>query len=472
MTQQRLAGLIAGFVISVLCFAAGKETPLPKDLPPYGPVAPFVPPHVTELKLGNGLALWLAPISGFPKVTFTFAVRGGYAADPVELPGVAELLAATMTQGTTHRTARQIAEDLQASGGDLESQARTDYLFLQTSVLADKSDSALDLLSDVIRNSSFPESEVQLAKQKAVASLEAQEAEPSFVARRALYRALFGEHPYAVVSATKKSIQKATPADLRSEYERRVRPSQAILAVVGDFDPHKLESAVRRELGNWADPSSAAPKPTEPPSSSPAKTIFYAPRPNSVQTTFYLGALFPTLSQGDYEAAKMANAIYGGMFGSRLILNIREDKGYTYSPFSFVSPYREAGVLVTRADVRNAVTGASFNEISYELNRIATTAPDPDEVEHAKRYSIGSLAVFLQSQAALGRELANYWANSLTSQDLAKEGGKLENVSAEQIQDAGRKYFPMSRMTVVAVGDETVIKKELEPFGYEFKKVD
>lgn len=459
-----------GVAISASSFAAEKGKPLPQDLPPYGPSRPFVPPQVSELKLNNGLSVWLAPISGFPKVAFAFASRGGYAADPKELPGISEVLTATINQGTTHRTARQIAEAVQACGGDLQAVVRTDYLLLSASVLAEKSAPAIALLADVVRNASFPDNEVEIAKQKAVASLEAEEAEPGFVAQRAFYRALFGDHPYAVVAPTKDSIGKVTPATLKREYASRFRPSGSVLIVVGDFDRNAMEVLARKNFADWSE-RATEPEIVPAPSAVSSTMIFYVARPHSVQTTLYMGALAPTLSQSDYEAANLADLIYGGMFGSRLVSNIREDKGYTYSPGSRITPYRETGVLMTRADVRNEVTGPSLNEISYELNRIATTAPEPDEVARAKRYWIGSLAVFLQPQAELASELANYWSDALTSKDLAAEGEKIENVSLQQIQDAGRKYFPMSRMTVVAVGDSDVIKNQLAPFGFEFKQV-
>src|SRR5439155_26152683 len=117
--------------------------------------------------------------------------------------------------------------------------------------------------------------------------------------------------------------------------------------------------------------------------------LYLVNRPRSVQTTFMLGTFSPLRGSPDFAAAQVATAIYGGMFGSRLILNIREDKGYTYSPGAFLQYYREAGLFETRADVRNPVTGASLNEIDYELNRMATTSPSEDEMAHAERYLVG-----------------------------------------------------------------------------------
>jgi zinc protease len=463
--------LAAALLLSGLVCAAEKDKPLPKGLPPYGPLEPFVPPGVNELKLDNGLTVRLAPVSGFPKVAMAYAARGGYAADPAELPGVSDLLADAVTQGTAHRTARQIAEELQGCGGDVQSAASSDYLLLQTSVLSEKAAPALSVLADIIRNASFPDAEVGIVKQRDAAQLESMEAQSSFVARRALRRAMFGSHPYAIIAPTKESIAKTTAADLKREYQRRFRPSHSVLVIVGDFDRKAMEAAIRNELNSWSDPATPGVSDVPKPAPTRSNTVFYAARPNSVQTTFSLGALGPSRTDSDADAAELADSIYGGMFGSRLVLNIREDKGYTYSPRSSLSPLKQAGVLVTHADVRNAVTGASYNEISYELNRMATTEPDKEEVDRAKRYAIGSLAVFLQPQASLASELANYWIDSLTPKDLAAKGDKILKTSPEQIEEAGRKYFPMSRMTVVTVGDENVIKTQLAPFGVEFQKV-
>jgi zinc protease len=472
MSRQILTGLLLATVWCCAAGAADKEKLLPKDLPPYGAVKPFAPPPVRQLQLANGLTVWLAPVDGFPKVSFALAVHGGYAADPKERPGIADLLASTVTQGTATRSARQLAEELQACGGDLDGHASTDYIVLQTSVLSEKMTAALNILGDIARNATFAGEEVKLAKEKTSSTLEGQEAEASFLGRRALYKAIFADHPYSVISPTKESIEKTSATELKHEYLRRFRPDQAILVVVGNFDSKTAEELVNRDFGGWQEPAGVPDTAVPPPAYSMAKTIFYVSRPNSVQTALYLGAIAPNHSEKDYEAAWVANAIYGGMFGSRLVLNIREDKGYTYSPYSYLSPYQATGLLVTRADVRNAVTGASLNEISYELNRTATTGPEPEELERAKRYAVGSLAIGLQSQAALASTLARYWIDSQSPQDLAEEGKRIEHVSPQEVQDAGRKYFPMWRMTTVAVGEEKVIKQELAPFGLEFKKVD
>jgi predicted Zn-dependent peptidase len=458
------------FVCAAVSAPAADKFTFPKDLPAYGKTSAAAPPRIIETKVENGLTVWLVPIKGLPKVAFTLAVNGGNDSDPADLPGMADLLAEAVTDGTQSRTARQIAEQIQLAGGDLNSSATIDGILVETEVLANGSPVALDLLADVARNASFPQNEVEIIKKNAQSNLEGNEASPSFLGRRALYGALFAGHPYAVTSPTRESIAKITPALLKQEYERRFRPDQALLVAVGDFDEARVQSQIRSSFGNWR-------APLQPPAARPAaptgnitKTVVYVPRENSVQTAFYLGAVMPKRADSDYEAVRVANAIYGGMFGSRLVLNIREDKGYTYSPGARLQSLRAAGVLITRADVRNEVTGASFNEISYELNRVATTPVGDEELGQAKRYVAGSLALQLQSRSSVARSLADNWWSGLPAGSAWTEGDAIENVKAKDVNEAGRKYFPFSRMTVVAVGDENVIKRQLALFGLEFKK--
>jgi zinc protease len=463
----------AAVVALTLCWpavAADKQQPLPKDLPPYGAMKPLAAPHVTVVKLDNGLTVWLVPEAGFPKVSVTLAVRGGYTADPKERPGFADLIAATVTQGTRNRSAKQVAEDLAAAGGDLSSEATPDSVLIETSVLSSKVDAALDILADVAQQATFSDQEVATAKNNLSSGLLANEAEPGFLARRALYRALFGQHPYAIIAPTEETIAKTTAADLRTDFAGRFRPDRTLLVAVGDFSEQSLLATIRARFAGWKPGADAAPINETKPAPLVSKAIVYVPRPNSVQTALYLGVLGPTRSAPDYAAARIGNAIYGGMFGSRLISNIREDKGYTYSPGARLTLNRETGVLVTRADVRNSVTGASFNEITYELNRMATTLPDAEEIEQAKRYLLGSLARQLQGRAAIARQLANLWIDSLPPEELELQGQKIEKVTPQDVQAAGRTYFPAWRMTVVAVGEEQVIKDQLAPFGLEFQK--
>jgi zinc protease len=467
--KRRVASFLIALGVAGALLAAQKERALPKDLPPYGPLVAVRAPQIRVETLDNGMTLWLVPRPGFPKVAFAVAVAGGMAADPDTLPGLSDLLADTVNQGTKRRNARQIAEEFQAAGGDFTASARADALLFSTSVLASRAQAALAALADVMQNATFPEEEVSLARRNASDALRAQEARPSFLASRALARAVFGKHPYAVVSATQESIAKTSAAELRRQYHRRFRPDQTLLVAVGDFDAQTMMRAARRLFSGWAKPSEPPLSPVQEPSHTNPHEILLIERPGSVQTTFALGAFGPTERDPDFAAGEVANAIYGGMFGSRLINNIREDRGYTYSPGAFVQTRRQAGLFQTRADVRNAVTGAAFNEIDYELNRMATTAPTQEEITRARRYLVGLNAIRLQSQGSVARQLATLWTYGLPPEELGRESEKIQKVTAREVEAAGARYLPAAQQTIVAVGEEKLIRDQLAPFGIEIK---
>jgi zinc protease len=457
-------------IVCALLFVAAqswaqKEVQLPKDLPAYGPERPLAAPSVKIAKLDNGLTVWLVSEPGFPKVSFSFAVRGGLAADPVDRPGLSQLLGNTIDQGTKTLNAKQIAQQLQAAGGDLSANPGKDSILLSVSVLSVKQNDALTVLSDLVRNATFPDAEVTLAKRNAADQLRQQESQPSFVAGRAMAKILFGDHPYHVTAATQESINASTPDDLRKIYAERFRPDQALLVAVGDFESDKMLDAVKSRFGEWKAPSTPPVPIPGAPSVTPQHAIYVIPRPGSVQTTLALGASGPLRNAEDYEAARVATAIYGGTFGSRLVRNIREDKGYTYSPFAVMRNYQVAGMLISQADVRNAVTAPSLNEILYELNRMATTSPTTEELETAKRFLVGIEAIQLQARSAVSDELARLWVSGLQPDAIGTYGRKVAAITSQDVDTAARKYFPAAKTAIVAVGEEKVVREDLAPFG-------
>lgn len=445
--------------------AFAEKAALPKELPAYGPEKALQAPSVKVTKLDNGLTVWLVAEPGFPKLAFTLAVHGGLAADPADRPGISELLSNTIDQGTKARTAKQIAEEIQATGGDVNAGSGKDSTTLSTEVLSSKADAAITLLADLAQNATFPESEVALAKRNLADSLRQEESDPSFLAARQMAKVLFGDNPYHVTSPTQESITASTSAELQKIYGQRFRPDQALLVAVGDFDNDKLLSQVKAKFGTWK-PGTDAPVAAPTHFSNTMKPIVYlVSRPDSVQTTLELGTLGPIRSDADYPASEVANAIFGGTFGSRLTLNIREDKGYTYSPFASLQTYLATGVLITRADVRNEVTAASFNEMAYELNRMATTSPTDEELATAKRYLVGIEAIRLQIRSAVARELARLWVYGLPPEEIGIYGKKIASITGPEVDAVAKKYFPARNVGIVAVGEEKVVRDAFQPFG-------
>ena len=323
--------------------AADKTTPLPKDLPPYGESKPLEPKDIQKFELANGLEVWIIPERGFPKVAAALAVHGGYSADPKDRPGMADLLAATVLEGTKTDTAKQVAEAAQSLGGDLTADASADGIVISTAILAEGFPKAVQLLADISENATFSPAEVKLAASNLQSGIQAQEALPAFLARRALYKAVFGDHPYATIAPTRESLAATTDTDLKREYARRFRPDQSLFVVVGDVDAVRAKTAIEAAFDSWKAPATPPVPATPAPEPSRNTAVVYVPRPGSVQTSLYLGTFLPNPASSDYHAAVLANAVYGGTFGSRLVSNIREDKGYTYSPGARVTNFEKVG---------------------------------------------------------------------------------------------------------------------------------
>jgi zinc protease len=453
--------LLGGFALAV--FAA--DVKMPADLPPYGPMRLPQAPKVQSEKLANGLTVWLVEENNLPKTAVTLTLRGGYSTDPADARGISDLLAATVKLGTSSMSARQIAERSQASGGDLKAVAGTENLTLSIEPLAEHLSDAIALLADVATHASFPDSEVALAKTNLLADIQQNESNPFFLGRRAFGRIHYGDHSYGVVSPTSAMVKLATPETLRKLYADTFQPNRAVIVMVGAMDPAAVLAAVHSSFDGWSGGQSSPQLPSPESASVAKKQVYFVPRPGSVQTLLLIGGPAPTRTDPDYAPLQLADAIYGGTFGSRLTKNIREDKGYTYSPYSYLDIHGKAGVVLTREDVRNAVTGPSYKETLFELNRISTSPVSDQELTTAQRYLVGSLGFSMQSRALLAQRLGSLWIYGLDAQFIRKNAGDIVHTSTAQVQQAAARYLAPDKMIVVAVGEDKVVHEQFAPFN-------
>lgn len=445
-------------------FAGHEEAPLPKDLPPYGAERPIPPLAITQRTLPNGLTVWVLNRPGFPKVSTTLAVRGGNAHDAAGSQGLSGLMAGLLSEGTATRSSKQIAEELQAIGGELGAFAGPDAVFIQGSSLSHGLPALLELLADVARHPAFPANEVELAKANTLQGLQAQEASPAFKAGKAFNAAIFGSHPYAFFSVAPEVVKAATPEALRTLHQARFQPGQALLVISGDLQADSALKLIAASFGDWKDAGSRLPALPEAPSAS-AHQFQLLPRAGSVQSTLRVGRPAVAATHADYIPLQLANVILGGSFDSRITKNIREDKGYTYSPGSRAAGMQAGGSYLVRADVRTEVTAASLMEIFYEMDRMGTTTVGEDELLRAKRFMGGTTLFQNQMLRALTGTLAAYWVNGQKPEALSEFIPKVNAVSAAEIRRIGRAYFASKDQSIVVVGDEAKAKAELEQFG-------
>jgi len=441
-----------------------KEPVTVPGLPAYGPDKPLVLPKVRQTTLANGLTLWLIERHDLPLVAIYLAVKGGTAADPADGRGLSELLSRTLAGGTTRRTARQIAEALQAQGAELTVAAGKEITYLGLQGLAEGSDALLEIVADVVRNPTFPQEEVALAIDNERQAIRANQAEPSYRLDQLFQSRLFGNHPYARVNPDPDAIGRLGRSDLVSAWRRRFRPDQALLVMVGDLPLARMEALAKAHFGPWrvqgAKLPELPPAPTE-----PRPGLLLVDRPGSVQSTLYVGRPLPPANHPDQFALAVTNTLFGGAFGSRLTQNIREEKGYTYSPSARLSQWAKGGLLRIQASVRNAVTAATLVEIFYELDRLATTLPSDEERLRAQRLLKGRFLLANETAQALATTLTRYWIDGKSPADLARYQPGIDAVTNEQIQRMGRRYFASRQQTVAVSGDAKAIAEQLRLFG-------
>ncbi len=460
---MKLARIVPLLLLTHPLGAGAAEVPLPKDLPPFGAERTLPPPVIAKSVTPEGLTVWILKRPGLPKITATLAVRGGSAADAAGLEGTSEILAEVLRAGTKTRSAQKIAEELQAVGGQLGANATDDATTLTVDGLANGTTTLLTVLADVARNAAYPDTEVALAKANSIEGLKARESTPEFLAERAFGKALFGSHPYAVVAPTEEAVGKVTADGLRKEHARRFRPDRALLVVAGDLDPAAVSATIQKVFAGWK-ATGEAPATTPEANAASKAQLVVVNRPGSVQSLIMMGRQSPKATDPDFYATSLANTIFGGGFSSRLVQNIREGKGYTYSPGASVTTYEKGGNLRVRADVRNDVTGAALLEMFYELDRMATTSPTDRELADAKRYRAGLYLLNNQVQGAVVGSLVNNWIKGLPPEELGLFVTKISAVTADQVRAAGKKYFTSRTQSIVIVGDEARVKEEIAPF--------
>src|ERR1043166_8225066 len=447
-------------IVSSLPVLAQQKTP-----PPPGPARPLNLPKLTEKKLSNGLTVVLAPLPNVPKVSAILTFRAATdATDRTAHPGIAQIAAGIANEGTDTRTSKQIKEELRSIGGSLNLFTDADQTQLTATSLSEFSNRMFDLMSDVAQHPAFPETEVKLAQENTIQQIRAGRSNPGFLANERFQKAVFGNHPYSFVVPDEKSISALTRDDLKAFVTKYYMPNAAHLIVVGDIDVEKTYAEIEKAFSSWK--SGTVPPDENPPVPSREKRqIYFVNRPGSVQSAIYIGNVSIPRKNKDYFAIRTTNMIYGGSFYSRLTRNIRESKGYTYSPFSSADLRRAAGAFTAGASVRNEVTGPTLLEMLYELDRMRVAPVTDEELQSAKTYSIGGMELELESQASLTGRISSIYIDELSHDFLQTFRDKVAALTPAEVQRAAAKYFDTYRSAIVIVGDYKQIKDQIAPFG-------
>jgi len=434
------------------------------NAPALGPERPVAWPKRTVRTLSNGLQVVLAESHTFPKITAQLFFRSGNAIVAHRTPGLAGMTATVVRTGTASRTSRQIEEDLRRMGADLGSHAGADMSAISASGLADFSGELLELIADLARNASFPEEEFERERRQRFEELRVERTTPGFLANERLRKVLFGQHPYAIIAPSEEQVADYRRSQLEAYYREHYVPSEALLIVVGDFATESLFERIERIFGSWSAPKPAPPPSTAPPRHS-GRHVHLVHLPGTVQTQIVLGNLGITRQDPDWYRVVLANSIFGGAFHSRLVMNIREQKGYTYSPRSGNNALREYGYFTVHAAVRNDVVAATLTEIFYEMDRMRSLPVSAEEIESARSYLSGVFSLGVATQDGLLGQLSTVYLERLPEDYLETYRARIHALSPEDVLIAARRHFDSADAQIVIVGDRDRIAEQGALFG-------
>lgn len=424
-------------------------------------------PKPIEAKLKNGLTVLILEDRRAPYVTMQLYLTGaGALFEPPAMAGLAQATALMLTEGTRSRTSVQIAEEVDRLGAGLSGGAAfgSPEAVVSVSGLSDNIDAWLDLFADVLLQPTFPASELEKFKQRQRAQLREQRSSSGFLLSERFNRVVYNDHPGGQISATPESLDRIDRAALVDWHRQRYTPQSAILGIAGDVRAAELIAKLEKRLGGW---KKGAVKQTWPehPVAAKSRRVVLVDRPNSVQTSMALGNIAIDRRNPDFFSMAVMNHVLGGGASSRLFLNLREEKGYTYGVYSDFSALRYPGPWRAGGSMRTEVTEAALAEFFNEIRRIRDEKITTDELEASKRAIVASFALSLEQPArvlgfAITRKLydfpPDYW------EAYPK---KIMAVTADDVQRAARTYLNPDALQVVAVGDSARIQGALQKYG-------
>jgi zinc protease len=421
-------------------------------------------PKRTKARLSNGLEVILAEAHSIPKFHGELFFRSGNAAVADRAPGLAEMTATVVRTGTAKRASRQIEEDLRRIGADLASHAGADTSAISFAGLSEFAEPLLGMVNELAREASFPEPEFERERRQKLEEVKLERTQPGFLANERLRKVLFGAHPYALVSPSEEQVAAYKREDLQKVYRDSYTPENGLLLVVGDFDSKEMMKGVEKVFGAWAGKkpeSTTLPAPANP----RGRRVYLVHVPGAVQTQIVAGCHAITRKHPDWVKLGLTNSLYGGAFNSRLVMNIREDKGYTYSPRSGVHALRQHGYFSVSAAVRNDVVAASLTEIFYEMDKLRAVAVPTAELADAQNYLSGVFSMGLATQDGLLSQFSTVALNELPDDYLETYRQKVRALTPEDLLTTARKYLDSANMQIVVVGDRAQIESQAALFG-------
>ena len=431
----------------------------PAPLQPH----PIIIPAAHEAVLSNGLTIVVVEDGRLPLISYRLAFRVGGAFDPPGIPGLTDLLAGLLPEGTESKTSREIADEVARMGASLSAGATSDYTIVGASALSQFNDQILSLMAEVVLQPSFPENEVELAKQNTKESLRQQRAQPSFLASEMVSRVMYGDHPYAIVAPTPESIDRSSREEFVKFHRAQFVPNNAVFIVVGDVKHEQMVQQLESLFSTWERGADLVTNFPAPPVRT-KRTAYVVDRRGSAQSNIVIANSGILRTSPDYFPMLLMHTVLGANASSRLFMNLREEKGYTYGAYTNLDARRTAGTFRATAEVRTPVTGDSLREFFYELDRIRNDVVLDKELSDAKSYLTGVFPIRLETQEGLTDQLVQIKMLNLPADYLQHYRDRVQAVTGAEIQRVASKYVKPDEAAVIVVGDGTSVLDQIKPY--------
>ena len=451
MKQIKLHLVIALLFLS-LTTEAQRKTP-----PTAGTPLDFTLPAKDTKTLDNGLKATYVQYGIVPKVTITLFVKTGNAHEAANQVWLADLTGNMMKERTTTMDFTTISKKVASMGGEINVYVGSDQTTITSSVLSEYASDLIVIISDLVMNPSFPDSELGRLKNDLKRQLSVQKAEPQSQASEKFFGNIYPNQPYGRYFPTREMLDSYTVEMVKDFYKTNFGAKRTVLYVVGKFNEASVSAVVEKSFGAWTPgPEVSYPEVK----ATHTNEITIIDRKGAPQTTIMVG--LPTITPKDpnYLALEVTNSLLGGSFGSRITHNIREDKGYTYSPYSVIQNRQGASIWCEQADVATEFTGASLLEISKEIERLQKENPSKEETEGIQNYEAGIFVLRNASQWGIIQQLNFIERYNLDDSYMTNRVKNIYAISPEKISQITKDYIKYADMTLVLVGDKEELKKQ------------
>jgi len=434
-----------------------------KEAPKPGADPTLHLPVPKTFSLSNGIKVYLIEEHSLPVMSAALVTLGGSVQNPKDKAGLAAFTARMLSEGTATRSSTELANDIAQIGAELGSSASTDNAVISVGALSNNTGAAMDLLADVALHPAFKTEEVERIRKQRLVAIVQEGDQPYAAAQRVGQRVLYGDLPYGFRPVgTTESVRSITQADLKQFWSVHYAPKDAGLILAGDFTEAEAKRLAEKYFGSWSNTGAASTGAAASDPVPPARKFVIVDKPGSPQTTLVTFGLGVARNTPEYPALTEMNSILGGLFSSRINMNLREKNGYTYGAFSDFSFNRDGGTFLSGSQVRTDVTGPATRELFAELIRIRTYPATPEELKLAKDNALRSLPGSFET---VGNELglmAELFVYDLPNDYFQKLPAQFEAVTPEAVAKAAQSFIHPDNLIVVAVGDREKIQPDLE----------